>query len=147
MVDIGDVDINDKVNSKAAKLFIRPSGADIEYVQLQDKDYRNAHPALVEGTTSGGVTAYSGTLQATLTGTILFTTDLAAALGGFSELNTAVQGQLPSKIWKMKLTDFDGLTQTWQFNAVLEDFRIAGAAEGGTKYDIALRITTEPTIT
>jgi len=146
MVDIGDVDINDKVNTKGTKVFVRPSGADIEYIQLQDKDYRNAHPALVEGTTSGGVTAYSGTLQATLTGTVLFTTDFASAVGGFTELNTAVQGQLPSKTWKMKLTDFNGTTEEWSFSAILEDFRIIGAAEGGTKFDIGLRITTEPTI-
>ena len=146
MVDIGDVDINDKVNTKATKVFVRPSGTDIQYIQLQDKDYRNAHPALVEGTTSGGVTAYSGTLQATLTGTILFTTDFAAAVGGFTELNTPVSGQLPSKTWKVKLTDFDGLTQEWSFTGILEAFRIAGAAEGGTKYDLGIRITTEPTI-
>ena len=147
MVDIGDVDINDKVNSRATKLFIRPSGSDLEYVQLQDKQYRIAHPALVEHTTSGGTTAYSGGLQSTITGTILFTTDMASAVGGFSEISTPVEGQLPSKIWKLKLIDFNGLTQTWETNGILEDFTINGAQEGGTKYDVALRLTTEPTIT
>jgi len=147
MVDIGDLDINDKVNSRATKLFIRPSGSDLEYVQLQEKDLRVAHPALVEHTTSGGTTAYSGGLQSTLTGSILFTTDLEAAIGGFTEISTPANGQLPSKIWKLKLTDFNGTLQTWEVNAILEDFRINGAAEGGTKYDIALRITTEPVIT
>ncbi len=146
MVDIGTVSIGDKVNTRATRIFVRPSSTDIEYAQLQDKEYRNDHPALVEHTTSGGTTAYSGGLQATLTGTILFTTDFVAAVGGFTELNTPVSGQLPSKTWKVKLTDFDGLTQEWSFTGILEAFRIAGAAEGGTKYDLGIRITTEPTI-
>lgn len=144
---IGDANINDKVNSKATKLYIRPASTDIEYVQLQDKELRTGHPVLIEGTTSGGATGYSGTLQSTLTGTILFTTDMVSATGGFTEISTPSNGQVPTKTWRLKLTDFNGDTEIWEVDAILEDFRLFGADQGGTKYDIVLRILTEPTIT
>ena len=138
---------NDRVNTRSTKMFVRPGGADIEYVELQDKECRIGHPVSLEPTTNAGLAGYSGALAGTLTGTLLFTTDLAAAVGGFTELNTPVNNNLPTKTWKVKLTDFGGTTQEWSFTAMLEDFGFSGPAEGATKYDMAIRILTEPVIT
>lgn len=143
MADIGTPDTK-RVNSRATRLFIRPSGVDIEYLQLQDKNFNPKHNILVEPTTSAGIAAYTGALNGTLTGSILFTNDMAAAIGGYKEIGAvnASTKQLPIKTWKMKLTDFASLEQVWTCTAILEDFNLNGAAEGGTKYDIVLRIIT-----
>lgn len=147
MVDIGTPDTK-RVNSRATRLFIRPAAADIEYLQLQDKNFNPKHNILVEPTTSAGIAAYTGALNGTLTGTILFTNDMADAVGGYKEIGTvsATTKQLPIKTWKMKLTDFGTTEQVWTFTAILEDFSVNGVAEGGTKYDVTLRILTfDPT--
>ncbi len=146
MVDIGGT-FNDRVNTRSTKLFVRPAALDIEWVELQDKELRTGHPVSVEPTTSAGVAGYSGAVASTLTGTLLFTTDVVAAVGGFTELNTTVNNNVPIKTWKLKLTDFGGTTQIWEVQAMLEDFGISGPAEGGTKFDILLRILTDPIIT
>lgn len=140
MVDIGDA--TKRLNSRATKLFIRPSAADLEWLELQDKSFNPKHNILVEPTTSDGIAAYTGALNGTLTGTILFTTDMIDAVGGYKEIATVstTTKQLPIKTWKIKTTDFANTTKQWTFTAILEDFDLNGAVEGGTKYDIVLRI-------
>ena len=145
MVDIGTPDTK-RVNARSTKLFIRPSSTDLEYLQLQDKNLRVSHPSSVEPTTSAGIAVYSGALNGSLTGTLLFTNDMVAAVGGYTELSTPVNGQLPTKTWKLKLTDFGSTEQVWTVSAILEDFSIDGPAEGGTKYSISMRLTAEPTV-
>lgn len=149
MVDIGDTPgtFAKFANSKAYRLFVRPSGADIEYLNVQDKSYTNSHPVTVEGTVNAGVVGYSGTLDSDLTGTILFTSDTAAAIGGFTELRTPVNNNIPIKTWKLKITDFTSTLQTWSVSAMLETFELSGPDQGGTKYNISLKCLTEPVIT
>lgn len=142
MTDIGTPDTK-RVNSRATKLYVRPASTDIEYLQLQDKSFTPDHPILVEPTTSAGVAAYTGALTGgTFTGTILFTSDMVAAVGGLRELATvsSTTFQRPIETWKLKLIDFAGATQTWSFTAMLEHFDLNGPAEGGTKYDVGLRV-------
>lgn len=142
MADIGTPDTK-RVNSRATKLFVRPSSTDIEYLQLQDKSFQPDHPILVEPTTSAGVAAYTGALTGgTFTGTILFTSDMADAVGGFKELATVNSStfQRPIETWKLKITDFASSQEVWSFTAMLESFNLNGPAEGGTKYDIVLRV-------
>ena len=142
MVDIG---LGDRVNSLATTLHIRPSGADLQYVQLQTKSFKANRPIIVEPTTSAGVAAYTGALtDALITGTILFTDETVTAIGGYKEIATvnAVTLQLPIKTWKLKLADFGSNVQVWTTTAILENFELNGEAEGGLKFDIALRILT-----
>lgn len=149
MTDIGDTPgtFAKFANSKATRLFVRPSGLDIEYLNLQDKELSVSHPIDIQGTVNAGLVGYSGTLDGDLTGTILFTSDTASAVGGFTELNTPVNNNLPIKAWKLKITDFTGTLQTWEVKAMLEVFAISGADQGGTKYNISLKLLTEPVIT
>lgn len=72
---------------------------------------------------------------------------MAAAVGGYTELRTRTNGELPEKTWKIKLTDKAGLTQTWSTTAILQDFSFEGPVEGGVKYNIGLKLTSEPVIT
>ncbi len=131
------------VNSRATKLFIRPSASDLEYVELQDKNLNPSHRVLTEVTTGAGVTAYTGALDATLTGTALFSTNMVTAVGGYKEIATinSTTKQLPIKVWKVKVVDFTGTTQTWTISGMLETFEFSGGAEGALKYDIVIRIT------
>ena len=138
------VGAGDKVNSKAYKVYIRPTNTDIEYIQLQDKSFQPNHPIIIEPTTSGGITAYTGSLtDGSFSGTLLFTDDLIDAVGGYKQIATvnSTTFQRPINTWRLKLVDFANTSQTFEFKAMLNTFNLYSDAEGGTKYDIELTVT------
>ena len=112
------------VNSRATRLFIRPSGTDLEYIELQDKTLNPSHRVIAEPSIGGGVVAYTGALDATLNGTALFSTNMVTATGGYKEIATVstTTFQLPIKTWKIKIVDFANATQTWTVKGMLETF-------------------------
>ena len=131
------------VNTRATRLFIRPTGTDLEYVELQDKSLNPSNRVIVEPSIGAGVVAYTGALDAVLNGTALFSTNMVTAVGGYKEIapidtNTF---QLPIKTWKIKVTPFSGSQQVWTVKGMLETFEFKGGAEGALKYDIVIRIT------
>jgi hypothetical protein len=142
---MANVGVGQKVNSRAYTLHVRPSATDLEYIQLQDKNFEPNHPVIVEPTTSGGVTGYTGALtDGRISGTCLFTDDMLTTVGGYSELAqvNASSKNRPVKTWKLIFTDFAGGTETVTCTGMLERFSLHGPAEGATKYDIVIRILT-----
>lgn len=131
------------VNTRATKIFIRPSGTDLEYIELQTKNLNPSHNVLVEPTTSAGIVAYTGALNGTLSGTLLFSEDMITDTGGYQLIATVDPNtlQLPVITWKIKTVDFAGITQTWTMLGMLENFELIGEAEGALKYDILIRLT------
>lgn len=131
------------VNTRATKIFIRPDGTDLEYIELQTKNLNPSHNVLIEPTTSAGVVAYTGALNGTLSGTLLFSEDMITDTGGYKSIATVDSStlQLPITTWKIKTVDFASTTQIWTMLGMLENFELIGEAEGALKYDILIRLT------
>lgn len=143
--------VTEQVNSRAYKVFIGVAGTN-EYAAMQDKLMTLNYDITTEPITSGNTAFFAGPfLGGLLTGTALYTTDISGASGTEGTfLNLTAKnsdsGGNTEYTWKLKLTDKASTTKTWTFTGILQTFSLSGNVPGGSKYDLSIFITSEPTI-
>lgn len=143
---------SEQANSRANKVFIGVAATN-EYKAVQDKRLVVNYDVVVEPITNGNTAFFSGVfLGGLFTGTMVYTSDIAGSAGTegtFLSLiaKDAVDGGNDELTWNMKITNKAVATKTWTFTGILQTFELAGDIPGGSKYDIAIFVTSEPTIT
>lgn len=143
--------VSDQVNSRANKVFIGTAGTN-EYTAVQDKQLVLNYDVVAEPLTSNTTAFFAGTfLGGLFTGTMIYTSDFAGVAGTEGTfLNLIAKDSVSSGnkdlTWKLKLTDKGSTTKTWTFTGILQTFTLSGVVPGGSKYDLAIFVTSEPTI-
>ncbi len=143
--------VTDQVNSRGYKAFIGVAGTN-EFAAVQDKTLVINYDIIAEPMTSNKTAFFSGVfLGGLFTGSLIYTSDFAGSAGteGTFLFLTAKETTTNSNkeyTWKLKLTNKAGSTKTWTFTGILQTFTLTGTVPGGSKYDLAIFVTSEPTI-
>lgn len=143
--------VTEQANSRANRVFIGTAGTN-EYTAVQDKQLVINYDVITEPITNGNTAFFSGVfLGGLFTGTLIYTTDFSGSAGTegtFLNLiaKDSVDGGNDELTWKMKITDKANTTKTWTFTGILQTFTLSGNIPGGSKYDLAIFVTSEPTI-
>lgn len=143
--------VTEQVNSRANKLFIGVAGTN-EYTAVQDKQLVLNYDVVAEPMTSNKTAFFAGAfLGGLLTGTFVYTSDFAGSVGTegtflYLTAKDPVNNSNTEYTFKLKLTNKAVSTKTWTFTGILQNITLVGAVPGGTKYDLSIFVTSEPTI-
>jgi|APSaa5957512535_1039671.scaffolds.fasta_scaffold49669_3 hypothetical protein len=147
---IGDT-VSEQANSRGNRVFIGAAGTN-EYKAVQDKRLVVNYDVIAEPITNGNTAFFSGVfLGGLFTGTMLYTSDIADGAGTegtFLNLiaKDSVDGGNDELTWNLKITNKASATKTWTFTGILQTFELSGDIPGASKYDLAIFVTSEPTI-
>ena len=152
MADLGT--LAQRVNSQGYKIFINSTDG---YALLQNASLSLSHSEYREPTTSGGNVYYSGAPDNVLSGTLLYTTDLAnntaTPENTIEDWFTKTNNEYVTKTLIVKLTDFEGTVTTYTFStssnsgAKMTSCVIYKGSEGAVKADISFILIGDPSIT
>ena len=148
MTDLGT--LAKRVNSQGYKIFINSTDG---YALLQNASLSLSHSEYREPTTSGGNVYYSGAPDNVLSGTLLYTTDLAnntaTPENTIEDWFTKTNNEYATKTLIVKLTDFEGTVTTYTFTdgAKMTSCVIYKGSEGAVKADVSFVLMVDPAIT
>lgn len=140
-----------QVNSRANKVFIGVAGTN-EFFAVQNKNLTLDYDMVSEPMTSNDTGFFPGPFMGgTFTGSVIYTSDFAGAAGTegtflFITAKDSDSGGNKEYTWKLKLTNKALATKTWTFTGILQNFSLTGDVPGGSKYDLNIFVTSEPTI-
>ncbi len=142
---------SEQANSRANRVFIGVAATN-EYKAVQDKQLVINYDVIAEPITNGNTAFFAGVfLGGLFTGTMVYTSDVAGTSGTegtFLNLvaKDSVDGGNDELTWNLKITNKANSTKTWTFTGILQTFTLSGEVPGGSKYDLAIFVTSEPTI-
>lgn len=148
MADLGT--LAQRVNSQGYKIFINSTDG---YALLQNASLSLSHSEYREPTTSGGNVYYSGAPDNVLSGTLLYTTDLAnntaTPENTIEDWFTKTNNEYATKTLIVKLTDFESTVTTYTFTngAKMTSCVIYKGSEGAVKADVSFVLMVDPAIT
>tara|TARA_R110000824_G_scaffold12908_2_gene56348 strand:- start:3612 stop:4040 length:429 start_codon:yes stop_codon:yes gene_type:complete len=141
---MADFNTGAEINAKQFEIYV--GSASNQWKILQEARVTMMHPIILEPTTGGNVSTFTGAPNHVITGTLVFTIDSwTTGTFGLDALSTVTSSEVPINDYLVKFTGIDASTTTLTFaNCKLSVVDISKEVDGGVKVDITIICPSDP---